>query len=65
MSKFWFDLLCGELESAGGEEDLVRIQLGHGMHNNRAALKHLLHLTVCSDEHSECEIVCFFTVAIP
>lgn len=66
MSKCWFDLLCGELSlRAQGGKDLVRIQLGHGMHNNSAALKHLLHLTVCSDEHSECKIVCFFTVAIP
>lgn len=45
-----------------GGKDLVRIQLGQRMHINRAALKQLLHLTVCSDEHSNCEIVCFFTV---
>lgn len=63
MSKCWFDLLCEEVSwRMQGGKDLVRIQLGQRMHINRAALKQLLHLTVCSDEHSNCEIVCFFTV---
>lgn len=63
MSKCRFDLLCEEVSwRMQGGKDLVRIQLGQRMHINRAALKQLLHLTVCSDEHSNCEIVCFFTV---